>query len=81
MTCPATDYIRPQNYGDKLQVIDMLLEHYIAINYKTKTAFARHLGVTPQMVIKWINWNWIVIDGKIYSPQREIPPHKGIEIL
>lgn len=51
----------------------MPLIDYIAANFGgNQSAFARHAGVIPQQVTKWINAGWIVVDGKLYSPRREI---------
>ncbi|HBE9079103.1 hypothetical protein ABQ313_21070 [Serratia fonticola] len=36
-----------------------------------RSAFARHMGATPQQVTKWINGEWIVINHHLYSPRRE----------
>ncbi|WP_447881031.1 hypothetical protein [Serratia fonticola] len=52
----------------------MPLIEYIAANFGgNKSAFARHMGVIPQQVTKWVNEAWIVVDGKLYSPKRDIP--------
>ncbi|HDG1101530.1 TPA: hypothetical protein PCY80_000297 [Klebsiella aerogenes] len=51
----------------------MKLIEYIDKNYGgNKSEFARSQGVLPQMVNKWINGDYIVIDGVLYSPRREI---------
>jgi hypothetical protein len=52
----------------------MRLIEYITIHFAgNKAEFARHMDVLPQQVTKWINDEWIVVDGKIYSPRRDIP--------
>lgn len=52
----------------------MLLSNYIKENFAdNKAAFARHVGVEPQAVTKWIKANWIIIDNILYSPRREVP--------
>lgn len=51
----------------------MLLNKYIETNFGgNKSAFARHVGVIPQQVTKWINDKWIIVDGVLYSPRREV---------
>ncbi|TCW00409.1 hypothetical protein EDC52_101759 [Biostraticola tofi] len=39
-----------------------------------KAAFARHMGVDAQTVNKWVKAGWLVIDDKLCSPRRDIPP-------
>jgi len=52
----------------------MLLADYIDKHYDgNKAAFARAFGVHhPQQVSPWIRAGWIVFDGKLYSPRREL---------
>ncbi|WP_118986295.1 hypothetical protein [Photorhabdus sp. CRCIA-P01] len=51
----------------------MLLTEYIDRNFHgNKAEFARHMGVDPQHVNKWINGGWIVVNDILYSPKREI---------
>lgn len=45
------------------------IEEYYAGN---KAEFARDNDVIPQHVTKWVNGDYIVIDGKLYSPRREL---------
>lgn len=45
------------------------IEKYFGGN---KSEFARTEGVTPNYVHKWIAMECIVIDGKLYSPRREL---------
>lgn len=35
--------------------------------------FARHMGVTPQQVTKWINGGWVVVNHELFSPRRSVP--------
>ena len=52
----------------------MTLSDYINANFSgNKSAFARHTGVVPQQVTRWINEGWIVVDNKLYAPRRDIP--------
>lgn len=52
----------------------LTLTDYIAIHHQgNQSDFARHMGVNRQQVTKWIKGGWIVVNGKLYSPQREIP--------
>lgn len=52
----------------------MHLTDYIAAYFGgNKAAFARHMDVHPQQVTKWINDGWAIMDGRLYSPRRDIP--------
>lgn len=52
----------------------MSLTDYIAAYFGgNKSAFARHMGVNPQQVTKWINDGWIVDNHRLYSPRRDVP--------
>lgn len=52
----------------------MALTEYIRLRFGgNKAAFARHMGVNPQQVTKWINDEWIVVANKLYAPRREVP--------
>ncbi len=52
----------------------MPLKNYIDKNYDgNQSAFARAVGRSRQQVQQWIDGNYIVIDGKLYSPRRDIP--------
>lgn len=46
------------------------IEKYYAGN---KSEFARAVGVRRDVPRRWIDDGWIVIDNKLYSPQRDIP--------
>lgn len=35
--------------------------------------FANAMGVNRQQVTKWVNGGWIVVDGILYAPKREVP--------
>ena len=37
-----------------------------------QAAFARSEDVGPQQVTQWINKDFIVLGGKLYSPRREL---------
>ncbi|RYM60192.1 hypothetical protein BSR03_17260 [Serratia proteamaculans] len=39
-----------------------------------KSAFARHEGVDQAYVYKWLKMECIIVDGKLYSPRREMNP-------
>ena len=53
----------------------MKLTEYIDKYYGgNKSDFARANDVNPQQVTKWINGNYVVIDGFLYSPRRELVP-------
>ncbi len=51
----------------------MPLQEYIQNNFASSAEFARACGVLPQQVNKWLDMGCIVVDGKLYSPRREIP--------
>lgn len=52
----------------------MGLLKYIEENFAGSQAeFARQAGVSRQQVTQWINKEFIVVDGKLYSPRRDIP--------
>lgn len=51
----------------------MKLTEYIEKYHSgNKADFARVNEVTPQHVTKWVNGDYIVIDGVLYSPRREL---------
>lgn len=52
----------------------MTIIEYVNANFNgNQAAFARHMSVDAQTVRKWIRADWIVVDGALYSPRREIP--------
>lgn len=52
----------------------MPLTYYIATSFGgNKSAFARHMDVTPQQVTKWVNDGWIIVNHTLYSPRRTVP--------
>ena len=50
----------------------MKIADYISANFASIAEFARSNEVNPQQVTKWINAEWIVVDGTIYSPKRKV---------
>ncbi|WP_129934435.1 hypothetical protein [Serratia proteamaculans] len=47
---------------------------YIEFYHDSNQAdFARHMGVTPQQVTKWIGGGWIVVNHQLFSPKRDVP--------
>jgi DNA-binding transcriptional regulator YdaS (Cro superfamily) len=51
----------------------MNLTDYIAVNFHgSQRAFASAQGVAPQQVTQWLNKNFIVVNGVLYSPRREL---------
>ena len=57
----------------KTQFAAVSLSRYIKLKFNgNKAAFARHMGVLPQQVTKWINGGWLVADEQLYSPRREV---------
>ncbi|EPL2474555.1 TPA: hypothetical protein ACTYTC_001282 [Klebsiella pneumoniae] len=52
----------------------MTIDEYVACYFEgNKSAFARHMDVTPQQVTKWVNDSWIVVNHTLYSPRRTVP--------
>ncbi|EOH0527750.1 hypothetical protein ACLMVZ_002393 [Klebsiella aerogenes] len=52
------------------KTIDEYVDMYFNGN---KSAFARHMGVNPQQVTKWVNDGWVVDNHTLYSPRRCVP--------
>lgn len=51
----------------------MKLREYIKQRHNdNQRDFARHMGVLPQAVTKWLNDDWIVIDDVLYTPRRNV---------
>lgn len=40
----------------------------------SQKAFADAQGVQPPQVTQWIQKDFIVVDGQLYSPRRELKP-------
>jgi len=51
----------------------MPLKKYIEENFHSLAEFARLCDVKPQQVTKWINMECIIVNGKLYSPRRDVP--------
>jgi DNA-binding transcriptional regulator YdaS (Cro superfamily) len=52
----------------------MPLSEYVMLHFSgNQSEFARHMGVSRQKVNGWVADGWIVVDGKLYSPRRDIP--------
>lgn len=51
----------------------MPLQEYIQKNFASSAEFARACGVLPQQVSKWLSKGYIVVEGKLYAPNRDIP--------
>lgn len=56
----------------------MPIKDYIDNNYSSQADFASACGVAPQQVTKWISMGCVVIDGKLYSPRRDLPAIENI---
>ncbi|MER5131441.1 hypothetical protein [Serratia marcescens] len=50
----------------------MKLDAYISANYPSQAAFAREVGVSPAQVTQWIRKGFIVLNGELFSPRREL---------
>jgi len=48
------------------------LDNYIKRKHKSKSEFARFIGVDRQQVTKWANDSHFVIRGRLYSLRRRI---------
>lgn len=53
-----------------MALIDYIQKYYAG----NKSAFARANGVPPQRVNEWLNGDFVVIDGKLYSYRRDLAP-------
>lgn len=51
-----------------MKLIDYIDKYYGG----NKSEFARVNDVLPQAITKWIAGDYIVIDGVLYSPRREL---------
>lgn len=51
-----------------MKLTDYINEHHNG----NKAEFARSQGVQPQALNKWVNAKWIVLNGVLYSPRREL---------
>lgn len=52
----------------------MLVKDYIEKHYGGhQAAFARACDTTPQQVTKWINKGYVVVDGQLFKPMRDVP--------
>lgn len=50
----------------------MKLRQYIKENYATQREFAEAMGTSPQQVTNWLKNEFIVVDGMLYRPAKEI---------
>lgn len=48
------------------------LEEYIRIHYGSQKAFAESQGIKTSQVTQWKNKGFIVVDGVLYSPRRDL---------
>lgn len=55
-----------------MTLIEYIEQHYDGV----KARFARATGVERQQVTQWIDKGFIVVDGVLYSPRRELPSPK-----
>lgn len=51
----------------------MPLQEYIDKHFASAADFARACEVLPQQVTKWLAMKCIVVDGKLFSPRRDVP--------
>jgi hypothetical protein len=52
-----------------MRLIDYIQQHYGG----NQSAFARAMGVPRQQVTRWLVGEWIVYNGRLYSPFRPVP--------
>jgi transcriptional regulator with XRE-family HTH domain len=50
----------------------MTIKEYCKERGISLAEFARLHEVPPQSVTKWVNKDWRIFDGVIYSPRREL---------
>ena len=51
----------------------MLLSDYIEKHYNgSRVDFAASQSTSKQQVNKWLSGQWLVIDGRLYSPKQEL---------
>ena len=55
--------------GNEVLTLREFIDKYFDGSLKT---FAETQGVQPPQVTQWINKNFIVVDGKMYSQRREL---------
>lgn len=53
-----------------MKLIEFIKKYYGG----NRSEFARANGVTPQHVNDWLKGDYIVIDGRLYSPRRNLAP-------
>lgn len=51
-----------------MDLIDYIAKHHGG----NQSAFARSQGVVRQQVTKWLRAGWVVHNGRLYSPMREL---------
>ena len=51
-----------------MQLIDYIKNEHSG----NQAAFAQFVNVKPQQITQWINKGFIVVDGVLYSPRREL---------
>ena len=58
----------------------MTIVEYIEKNFDgSRKKFADALGVHKQQVTRWINEGFIVVDGQLFSPRRQLDDgHKDV---
>jgi len=57
----------------EMQAKALSLRLWIDLHFSgSQRAFAAAQGVHPQQVTQWINKDFIVVDGKLYSHRRDL---------
>ena len=54
-----------------------LLEYISEQHCGSQVSFARTQGVKPPQVTQWLDKGFIVVDGVLYSPRRELSGISG----
>jgi len=48
------------------------LNDFIKDNFSTKADFAAQVGIYPQQVTQWVNAGYVVENGMMYKPMRQL---------
>ena len=48
------------------------LEEFISLHFDSKADFARQIGIYPQQVTQWQNAGYMVCNGIMYKPMRQL---------
>ena len=57
---------------DTMQTLEDFIKDFIKDHFVSKADFARQLGVFPQQITQWQNANYMVHNGVMFKPMRQI---------